>query len=177
MASFSRRRLVFGLYLIVLVGIAEVVTGRLGVPAWPAFVALVLFFLEHMDVKKVPHILVGSLVGIGLLLLARPAIGALAHLLGAEWGQLAYILIAVYLIVALHDLLPLFFNSYAFMYLTVGGLALAAPGPNPYLWALVAVVGGALLILGAIFIGRISPAAPVASSPSASSSHLPGASP
>jgi len=163
MAGFSRRRLVFGLYLIVLVGIAEILTGRLGVPAWPAFVALVLFFLEHMDVKKVPHILVGSLVGIGLLLLARPAIGALAQVLGPEWGRLAYILIAVYLIVALHDLLPVLFNSYAFMYLTVGGLALATPAPDPYAWALVAVIGGALLILGAVLIGRISP--PTAAAP------------
>ena len=159
MAGFSRRRLVFGLYLIVLVGIAEIVTGRLGLPAWPAFIALVLFFLEHMEVKKVSHILVGSLVGIGLLLLAAPGIGALAHVLSPDWARLAYILIAVYLIVALHDLLPMFFNSYAFMYLTVGGVALATPGPNPYLWALVAVVGGGLLILGAIFIGRISPPA------------------
>jgi hypothetical protein len=159
MAAFSSRRLVFGLYLIVLVGLTILITGRMGLPAWPAFVALVLFFLEHMDVKKVPHILVGSVVGIGLLLLAPPAIGVLAHLLGAEWAQLAYILIAVYLIVALHDLLPMFFNSYAFMYLTIGGVALATPAPEPVAWALMAVVGGALLILGAILIGRISPAA------------------
>jgi Protein of unknown function (DUF1097) len=163
MEKFSRRRLIFGLYLIVLVGIAEIVTGRLRVPAWPAFIALVLFFLEHMDVKKVPHILVGALVGIGLLLLAPAAIGVLARLFGAQWGELAYILIAVYLIVALHDVLPMFFNSYAFMFLTVGGLALATPAPNPYLWALMALVGGALLIAGAVLIGRISPpAAPAA---------------
>jgi len=160
MAGFSRRRLVFGLYLIVLVGLTEVITGRLGVPAWPAFVALVLFFLEHMEVKKISHILVGSLVGIALLLLAPATIGVLAHVLSPETARLAYILIAVYLIVALHDMLPMFFNSYAFMYLTVGGLALATPDPRPYVWALMAVVGGGVLILGAIFIGRISPAAP-----------------
>jgi hypothetical protein len=160
MAGFSRRRLVFGLYLIVLVGLTIIITGRMGLQAWPAFVALVLFFLEHMDVKKISHILVGSVVGIGFLLLAPAAIGALAHLLGAEWAQLAYILLAVYLIVALHDLLPMLFNSYAFMYLTIGGVALATPGrPNPIVWALTAVVGGAVLILGAIFIGRISPGA------------------
>jgi hypothetical protein len=163
MAAFSRRRLVFGLYLIVLVGLTIVITGRLGLQAWPAFVALVLFFLEHMDVKKVPHILVGALLGIGFLLLAPAAIGALAHVLGPQWGELAYILIAVYLIVALHDLLPMLFNSYAFMYLTIGGVALATPEPKPLVWALTALVGGALLILGAIFIGRISP--PAAASP------------
>jgi hypothetical protein len=163
MQKFSRRRLIFGLYLIVLIGLAELVSARLRLPPWPAFIALVLFFLERMEVKKVPDILVGSLVGIALVLLAPAGIGFLAHFLGAEWGRLAYILLAVYLIVALHDLLPILFNSHAFMYLTVGGLALATPNPNPYLWALTAVIGGAVLIAGAVLIGRISPAAAVAS--------------
>jgi hypothetical protein len=49
------------------------------------------------------------------------------------------------------------------MYLTIGGVALATPEPKPLVWALTALVGGALLILGAIFIGRISP--PAAASP------------
>jgi len=159
MQKFSRRRLVFGLYLIVLIGIAELLSARLHVPPWPAFIALVLFFLERMEVKKVPDILVGSLVGVALVLLAPEGIGFLARFLGPEWGRLAYILLAVYLIVALHDLLPMLFNSHAFMYLTVCGLALATPNPNPYLWALTAVIGGALLIAGAVLIGRISPAA------------------
>lgn len=155
MAKFNRRRLVFGLYLIVLIGIAELVTGYLKVPAWPAFVALVLFFLDHMDVKKVPAILIGALVGVALVLLAPPTIALLARVLGAEWGRLAYILLAVYLIVALGEMLPLLFNSYAFMYLTICGLALGAPNPNPYLWALMAAFGGAVLIAGALLIEKV----------------------
>ncbi|HUA89908.1 MAG TPA: hypothetical protein VL994_10760, partial [Steroidobacteraceae bacterium] len=142
MAKFSKRRLVFGLYLVVLVAAAELVSGRLHVAAWPAFVALVLFFLERMDPRRIAEILLGALLGIALLLLAPGAIGLLAHLVGAQWAQLAYILIAVYLIVALHDLLPMFFNSHAFMFLTVGALALGAPAPNPWQWALVALAGG-----------------------------------
>jgi drug/metabolite transporter (DMT)-like permease len=93
----NRRRLVFGLYLIVPVAIAELVSGYLKVPVWPAFVALVLFFIEHMNVKRVPAILIGALVG----------------------------------------------------------LALATPNPNPYLWTVVAAVGGALLIAGAVLIEKM----------------------
>ncbi len=155
MARFNRRRLVFGLYLIALVGLAELAAGYLRVPGWPAFVALILFFIEHMDVKKVPAILVGALVGVLFVLLAPPSIAFLARFLGPAWGQLAYILLAVYLIVALGEMLPLLFNNYAFLYFTVCGLALETANPNPYLWALVAAAGGALLIGGAVLIDRI----------------------
>lgn len=155
MVRFNRRRLMFGLYLIMLVAIAELVTGYLKVPAWPAFVALVLFFIDHMNVKRVPAILIGALVGIGMVLIAPMAIGLFARALGPAWGQLAYILLAVYLIVALGEMLPLVFNSFAFMYLTISALALEAPNPNPYLWALMAVLGGALLIAGAMLIEKM----------------------
>ena len=152
---FNRRRLVFGLYLIILIAIAELVSGYLQVPGWPAFVALVLFFIDHMDVKKVPAILIGALVGIAMILIAPSAIALFARVLGPAWGQLAYILLAVYLIVALGEMLPLMFNSFAFMYLTIAAVALGAPNPNPYVWALVAVLGGAVLIAGAVLIEKM----------------------
>ncbi|MGA7825980.1 MAG: hypothetical protein WCA14_17475 [Steroidobacteraceae bacterium] len=155
MMRLNRRRLVFGLYLIVLVAIAELVSGYLKVPIWPAFVALVLFFIEHMNVKRVPAILIGALVGIAMILAAPSTIALFARALGPQWGQLAYILLAVYLIVALGEMLPLMFNSFAFMYLTIAGLALATPNPNPYLWAVMAAVGGALLIAGAVLIEKM----------------------
>jgi hypothetical protein len=155
MWRFNRRRLVFGIYLIILVALGELVSGYLKVPAWPAFVALVLFFIDHMNVQRVPAILVGAVVGIAMVLIAPAAIGLFARVLGPASGQLAYILLAVYLIVALGEMLPLMFNSFAFMYLTISALALEAPNPNPYLWAAVAVVGGGALIAGAILIEKM----------------------
>ena len=155
MMRLNRRRLLFGLYLIVLVAVAELVTGYLKVPAWPAFVALVLFFIEHMNVKRVSAILIGALVGIAMILVAPAAVALFARALGPEWGRLAYILLAVYLIVALGEMLPLMFNSFAFMYLTIGGLALATPHPNPYLWAVIAAAGGGVLIAGAVLIEKM----------------------
>jgi hypothetical protein len=155
MARFNRRRLVFGLYLIALVGLAELAAGYFKLPGWPAFLALILFFIEHMDVKKAPAILLGALVGVAFVLLAPTAIAFLARFLGPTWGRLAYILLAVYLIVAFGEMLPLLFNNYAFLYLTVCGLALGTAHPNPYLWAFVAALGGAVLIAGAVLIEKI----------------------
>jgi hypothetical protein len=155
MVRFNRRRLIFGLYLIILVAIAELVSGYLKVPGWPAFVALILFFIDHMEVKKVPAILVGAVVGIAMILIAPTVIALFARALGPAWGQLAYIMLAVYLIVALGEMLPLMFNSFAFMYLTIAALALQTPNPNPYLWAVTAVVGGGILIAGAMLIERL----------------------
>ena len=128
MATFNRQRLVFGLYLLVLIAVAELVAGHFGLPAWPAFMAMIFFFVEHMDPKKAPHILVGAVFGIACILLAAPVIGTLA---------------------------PIFFNNYAFMYLTVTGLAVQLPHPRPFLWMAIAGIGGGLLIAGVIGILKL----------------------
>ena len=153
--KFNRRRLILGLYVLALIVITELVTGYLKLPAWPAYVAWVLFFVEHMNPKRTPHILIGAAAGIGLVILAPSAIGPLAHLIGADWGRLIYILAAVYAIFALGEMIPLVLNNYTFMFFTVAGLALAAPHPNPQLWLLMEAAGGGLLIGATIVVGRI----------------------
>ena len=153
--KFNRRRLILGLYVLALIVITELVTGHLKLPAWPAFVAWVLFFGEHMNPKRTPHILIGAAAGIGLVMLAPIVIGLLAHLIGAEWGRLIYILAAVYAIFAFGEMIPLVLNNYTFMFFTVAGLALAAPHPNPQLWLLMEAAGGGLLIGATIVVGRI----------------------
>jgi hypothetical protein len=155
MPKFNRQRLTFGLYLLVLIAATELLTGRFGLPAWPAFMAMIFFFVEDMDPGVVPHILVGGVFGIACILLAMPTIEALAPLIGVEFARLAYILGVVYAIVAFGEMAPLFFNNYAFMYLTVTGLAVQLPQPNPYLWMAVAGVGGGLLIAGVVGIGKL----------------------
>jgi len=142
MPKFNRQRLIFGLYLLVLITATELVTGHFQLPAWPAFMAMIFFFVEHMDTKKAPHILVGGVFGIGCILLAMPTISALAPLIGVEFARLAYILGIVFAIVAFGEMAPMFFNNYAFMSLTVTGLAMQLPQPDPYQWMAVAGVGG-----------------------------------
>lgn len=153
--KFNRRRLILGLYVLALIVITELVTGHLKLPAWPAFVAWVLFFGEHMNPKRTPHILIGGAAGIGLVMLAPIVIGLLAHLIGAEWGRLLYILAAVYAIFALGEMIPLVLSNHTLMFFTVAGLALAAPNPNPQLWLLMEAAAGGLLIGATIVVGRI----------------------
>jgi hypothetical protein len=152
--KFNRHRLILGLYVLALIVITELVTGYLKVPAWPAYVAWVLFFVEHMNPKKAPHILIGAAAGIGLVILAPSVIGLLAHLIGADWARLTYILAAVYAIFALGEMIPLILNSHTFMLFTVAGLALGTPHPYPQLWLLIEAVGGGLLICATIVVAR-----------------------
>jgi hypothetical protein len=167
--KFDRQRLIFGLYLLVPIVVAELVAGRLKVPAWPAFLAMIFFFVEHMDVKKVGQILVGGVFGIALILLAKPIVSMLAPLLGLELGTVGFVVILVYAIVAFGEMLPMFFNNYAFMYLTVTGIAAQQPSPNPFLWMAIAAVGGGLLIGSVVGIGKLMAAMAGASQTTASS--------
>jgi hypothetical protein len=153
--KFDRQRLIFGLFVLLFIVVTELLTARLKLPAWPAYVAWVLFFIEQMNAHKAPHILVGAAAGIGLVLLAAPAIGLLAPMLGLEWGRLVYILLAVYAIVAFGEMLPLILNNYAFLYFTVGGIALLVPDANPKVWLIMALLGGGLLIAGTMLAGKI----------------------
>jgi|SRR5271165_802284 len=150
--KFNRRRLILGLYVLALIVVIELATAHLKLPAWPAFVAWVLFFGEHMNPKRAPHILIGAAAGIGLLLLAPTAIGWLALGLGAEWGRMVYILAAVYAIFAFGEMIPLVLNNYTFMFFTVAGLALATPNPNPYVWLFMEAAGGGFLIGATIIV-------------------------
>ena len=153
--KFNRHRLILGLCVLALIVITELVTHHFKLPAWPAYVAWVLFFVEHMNPKRAPHVLIGAAAGIGLVILAPSVIGLLAHLIGADWGRLIYILAAVYAIFALGEMIPLVLNSHTFMLFTVAGLALATPHPNPQLWLLMAAAGGGLLIGATIIAGRL----------------------
>jgi len=153
--TFNRGRLILGLYVLALIVITELLSSHFKLPAWPAFVAWVLFFGEHMNPRSAPPVLVGAAVGIGLVMLAPPAIGVLARLIDPEWGRLIYILGAVYAIFAFGEMIPVLLNNHTFMFFTVAGLALMAPNPDPKLWLLVEVAGGGVLIGATVLVGRI----------------------
>src|SRR5687768_6576899 len=105
--TFNPQRMIFGLYLLVLIAIAELVIGHFALPAWPAFMAMIFFFVEHMDVKKALPILVGGTFGIALIIVAKLMVTALAPIMGLELAKLTFVLVVVYAIVALGEVVPL----------------------------------------------------------------------
>lgn len=157
MAKLNTQRLVFGLFLLVIIVIAELVFGATKLMAWPAFMVMIFFFMEHMNVKKVPDILVGGCFGIICIILIKYFIHAFAPLLGVEFSKILFILIVIYAIVAFGEIFPVLFNNYAFMFFTISGLALTAPDPNPLVWIAVQLVGGSLLIAGVVAILKLMP--------------------
>jgi hypothetical protein len=116
---------------------------------------MIFFFVEHMDIKKAPNILVGGLFGIVCIILAKYFVEALAASLGTELSKLLFIIIIVYLIVALGEIIPILFNNYAFMFLTVSAVAIRTPGANPLIWMGVELAGGAIFIAGIMGIFKI----------------------
>ncbi|MGD0278216.1 MAG: hypothetical protein ABSC11_02795 [Smithella sp.] len=158
MAKLSKDRLIFGLLLIVLIAIGEIVLNKFKLATWPAFMVMIFFFEAHMDTKKAASILVGGLFGIANLIIIKMFLTAAAPSLGLELAKLIYILGFVYLIVALGEIVPILFNNYCFMYFLVAAVAAMAPTSNPnvvFEWMGVEIVGGGLFIAGILCIVKI----------------------
>ncbi len=153
----SKERLLFGVFLLVLIVIIELVLHQLHLPTWPAFLVMIFFFETHMDRSRAPHLILGGLVGILCYVLTVEFVAALAPVLGEATARLVFICLVVYAIVAFGEMLPMVFNNYAFMFFLVSGLAAQVAGvdPEPWLWIGVELIGGALVILGVIAIGKI----------------------
>jgi len=155
MAKVSKDRLIFGVPLIILVALGEIILGKLKLPSWPAFMVMIFFFEAHMDMKKAPNILVGGLFGIANLIIIKIFLEAAAPSLGLELTKLIYVIVFVYLIVALGEVVPVIFNNYAFMYFLVAAVAAKGPAPDVFAWMGVELVGGAIFIAAILGIVKI----------------------
>jgi uncharacterized membrane protein len=155
MAKVSKDRLIFGVFLIIVVALGEIILGKLKLPSWPAFMVMIFFFEAHMDMKKAPNILVGGLFGIANIILIKMFLDATAASMGLELAMLIYVIVFVYLIVALGEVVPMVFNNYAFMYFLVAAVAAKGPAPNVFAWMGVEVVGGAIFIAAILGIMKI----------------------
>jgi len=155
MAKISKDRLIFGVPLIIVVALGEIILGKLKLPSWPAFMVMIFFFEAHMDMKKAPNILVGGLFGIANIILIKMFLDATAASMGLELAMLIYVIVFVYLIVALGEVVPIIFNNYAFMYFLVAAVAAKGPAPNVFAWMEVEVVGGAIFIAAILGIMKI----------------------
>jgi hypothetical protein len=80
---------------------------------------------------------------------------ATAAFMGLELAMLVYVIVFVYLIVALGEIIPVIFNNYAFMFFLIAAVAAKTPAPNVFVWMGVEVVGGAIVIAAVLGIMKI----------------------
>ncbi len=118
MAKFDSNRLIFGLFLIILVAIGEVVAEALHIPLWPAFMAMIFFLMAHGDKKTALPILVGGSVGIICLVLTKFFVMGVGPSIGMTVAKLIFILFVVYIIVAFGEMIPMLVNIYTFFFFT-----------------------------------------------------------
>jgi hypothetical protein len=156
MAKFNKDRLLFGVFLIIIIAVAEIIFGALKADTWlwPGFIVMIWFLAEHMDMKKVPNIIVGGLYGIFSILIGKYVfIALLGSVIGEALGRLIFILIFVYAIVAFGEILPILFNIYSFLGLLVAAIAIhgkSLPNQNPDISVLIWM--GVYLVVGLIFV-------------------------
>jgi hypothetical protein len=145
----SKEGILFGFLLVAFIIVFEIILARMKLPAWPAFMVMIFFFVAHEDPKLTPNILIGGLTGILCVILVEEFITTFGPVIGAEAAKLFFIGLFVYSIVLFKDAIPYIFNSYAFMFFLVSALAAREADPNPYVWM------GVELVVGGIFIAAI----------------------
>lgn len=157
LGKLRKERLIFGVYLILLIIAIELVLHHFHLPTWPVFLVMIFFFEAHMDKGRAPHLLLGALVGIACYVLTVQFVELLGPIIGVSTARLIFICLAVYSIVAFGEILPMVFNNYAFMFFLVSGLAaqVSVADPTPLLWMLMALIGGMTVIGGILGIGKI----------------------
>ena len=157
---FTKHNILFGFLLVAFIIVFEVILARLSLPAWPAFMVMIFFFVAHKDAKLAPNILIGGLAGIVCVVLLKEFHALIDPSIGSEAAKLTFVGLFVYAIVMLQNAVPYVFNSYAFMFFLVAALAEKAsnPNPNPYIWMGVEFVVGGIFIAGVIGISRITDA-------------------
>jgi hypothetical protein len=167
---FTRHRILFGILLIALIIAAEFTFHYNELPAWPAFLGMIFFFLGKRDVKLIAPILAGGLFGILCAFLIVPFKAAFGAPLGDAFNALVlFVAVFVMCIVLFKDSIPLLMNDYAFMLFLVSSIAFRAekgfnpagsPGeghaPDFLMWMCVALIGGGVLIAGVIGISRLA---------------------
>jgi len=153
--SMGRKLTSLGLVLAIII-VGEIILHSFELPTWPAFLVMILFMLGGMDEKKVAlPILGGGLLGIFSIIPIRMFVIALAPLLGVFYAKLLFIVIFVCLMFLLREKLPYIFNTYAFLFLIITGLASSVSEPNTWLWMAVQFLGGGVLILSLVGVKKI----------------------
>ncbi len=155
MLGIRKERLIFGVFLLILIIAIELVLHHWHLPAWPVFMVMIFFFETHMDKTKAHKIIMGGLVGIACYVATVKFVELTAPSLGIAAARLAFVCTVVYAIVAFGEVLPAIFNNYAFMFYLVSGLAARADQPAPLLWAGLVVVGGIVVVMGILGIRLI----------------------
>ena len=151
----TKKSVLFGFFLIVFIIIFEIILAALSLPAWPAFMVMIFFFVAHEYTKQGPPIVIGGLAGILCAVLSEIFIDFLMPIMGHEAAKLLFIGLFVYAIVLLKDTIPYVFNSYAFMFFLVSAIARPTATVSPIVWMAVELIVGIIFILGILSINRI----------------------
>lgn len=160
MLKLDKSRLIFGFFLLILIVAFSLFFEHFHLPSWPAFMVMIFFIEGHMDVKKIPNIIVGGILGIFSIIVVHIFATITAGFLSHSAAVLIYVSLFVYAIVAFGETLPIVFNNYAFMFFLVAGVAAEAAmaggaKPNPNLWISITVLLGGALVGGVLGILKL----------------------
>jgi len=139
------------LILVAALMIGTVIMHELHVTPWPAFLAVIFYFLSDFDNSKIKSIFGSGVVGLAFGYMFSFALPALIESFGPSFGY--YILISVCLTIVLgmgaiaHD----YFNPMTFAYGLLGLLYVDVAASESLTWLLTHVLGGGFIV-GSLYV-------------------------
>ena len=121
-------------------------------PPWPMFFVTIFFFTLGGDVKQISSIFLSGLVGIGSAFIVFKLLGVLTPILGGTAAMALLLFLVLALIIVGGSFFPLFFNNITFAYLTICTIDLTIIETSFMNWLLMLVIGGTIILAGAIVI-------------------------
>lgn len=145
--KFKKERLVFGLYLLVLIVVFELILHSFHLPGWPLFMVMIFFFESGMNTERAPNIIIGGLVGVLCYMATVQFLTFVAPYFELTAARLFFICLVVYAIVAFGEIAPKVFNNYTFMFFLISGLAGAQSTglATALIWMGLILVGGVVV--------------------------------
>lgn len=152
---FQKKELVFSIILASWICIVNIVLLIFGVKnTWPIFFTTIFFYLQGADEKKVKQIFCGGLFGIFMAWVFVESSSFLAPMVGSLLAAIIPVVLIIFAIIVLGPLAPLLFNTEAFTILTVCTISAELVKANMVQYAVNFIVGGGILLAGAIAISR-----------------------
>ncbi|MDV5171770.1 hypothetical protein [Photobacterium rosenbergii] len=131
--------------------IGTVVMHEMHIVPWPAFLAVIFYFLSEFDNKKIPSIMGSGVVGLFFGYGFTFAMPALVESFGPSLGYYIVLGVSLAIVIGMKPIAHSYFNPMTFAYGLLSLLYIDVAAAESFTWLLTHLIGGSFII-GCLYI-------------------------